>query len=277
MKKFTFIIIPPGSTKMIKFKVNKVIFSLIVLFVLFVLSYTVWIIFNFSSYTYQKERNKVLSKRYNELVNERENDKKKLKKIKSDLAQMEKMLDKISGIMGVNIGEKIDNNSEYYQNYEKKWVGNKLKEYNYVTRDSYLNLATPKFIPVSGWISSRFSKRKSPFTGKKEFHPAVDIVAPEGRIIRAGSSGKVIKIEENSNMGKVLYVYNKWGFVTIYAHNKRIFKTVGDEVNIGDKIAEVGITGNTTGPHLHYQVNLLNIPVDPEKYGLRLNDKKIMK
>lgn len=275
MKKFTIIIIPPGSTKMKKFRLGKIPFTLLILLLLLIIGYSVWLAFNLSSYVYQKEKIEKLSSRYDTLVKERKKDKKKLKKIKNELSNIENMMGKISNIMGVEINKKINNKKNYYQSYEKKWIGEKLKEYNYVTRDSYMNLSAPKFIPVSGWISSRFGMRKSPYTSKEEFHPAVDIIAPMERTIRAACSGKVINIEENSTMGKVLYIYNKWGYITKYAHNNKIFVNVGDEVEIGDKIAQVGVSGKTTGPHLHFQIELLNIPIDPEKYGMKLSDKRI--
>ncbi|TYB32197.1 MAG: M23 family metallopeptidase [Candidatus Mcinerneyibacterium aminivorans] len=275
MKKFTIIIIPPGSTKMKKLRLGKIPFFMLVLFLLLVITYSVWLAFNFSSYVYQKEKNEQLSARYDTLVKERKKDKQKLKKIKKELSQLENMMGKISNIMGVKIDKEVNNKKDYYQSYEKKWIGEKLKEYNYVTRDSYMNLSAPKFIPVSGWISSRFGTRKSPYTSKNEFHPAVDIIAPMGRTIRAAASGKVVNIKEDPTMGKVLYIYNKWGYLTKYAHNNKIFVNIGDKVEIGDKIAEVGVSGKTTGPHLHFQMELLRIPVDPEKYGMELSDKRI--
>ena len=77
MKKFTIIIIPPGSTKMKKLRLGKIPFFMLVLFLLLVIAYSVWLAFNFSSYVYQKEKNEQLSSRYETLVKERKKDKQK--------------------------------------------------------------------------------------------------------------------------------------------------------------------------------------------------------
>jgi len=105
----------------------------------------------------------------------------------------------------------------------------------------------------------------------------VDIVAPVGRKVRSASDGVVINIKNDPALGKVLYVYNRWGFVSIYAHNDKIYRNIGDSVKLGEEIAEVGITGKTTGPHLHFQLEMNNLPVDPEYSGMRVANKTLLR
>ncbi len=277
MKKITIMVVPPGSSNIFKFQLNKYLFAGLVALLLFVAVYTVWMMTNFSSYVYQKEKNKTLAMRYEMLVKEREEDKRKLEKIRKDLADMEGVLGKISDLVGVDMVAEMPREEYDDSDYETKWIGDKLKEYNYITRDSFLRLSTPQFIPVDGWISSRFGKRLSPFTNEQVFHAAVDIVAPVGRKVRSASDGVVINIKNDPALGKVLYVYNRWGFVSIYAHNDKIYRNIGDSVKLGEEIAEVGITGKTTGPHLHFQLEMNNLPVDPEYSGMRVANKTLLR
>ncbi len=277
MKKITVMIVPPGSSNIIKFQLNRILFYAMVALLLFVIGYTVWMVDNFSTYMYEKKKNKTLAARYEMLVREREEDKRKLEEIRKDLAEMEGVLVKISDLVGVDMTVDMPRDEFDDSEYETKWIGDKLREYNYITRDSFLLLATPQFIPVGGWISSRFDKRYSPFSDDYAFHYGVDIVAPVSRKIRAASDGRVINIKDDPILGKVLYVYNRWGFVTVYGHNDKIYKNIGDAVTLGEEIAEVGNTGKSTGPHLHFQIELGNIPVDPEYSGMRVANKTLLR
>lgn len=279
MKKITIMIIPPGSSRVIKFQLAYPAFYFILLVLVFVFIYSIWLIFNFSNYNWEKQKTKELKKRYAVLVKEREKDRKRLANIRKELSDMETMLKKVSSLMGINTGYNYNSSqSDNLENdYETKWLGDKLKEYNYISRDSFLRLTTPLFIPVEGWISSGFGKRKSPFTGETMFHLGVDIVAPEGRKVRAAADGIVINITDDTALGKVIYLLNNYGYVSIYGHNSKIFKHIGDTVKVGEVIAEIGVTGKTTGPHLHYQLELLNLPINPAYSGMKISDKKIIK
>ncbi len=94
-------------------------------------------------------------------------------------------------------------------------------------------------------------------------HNGIDIAAPIGTKIKAATGGEVIYSGERPGYGKVVIIKNSAGLETIYAHNKENLVNQGDIVNQGDVIATVGITGRTTGPHVHFEVRINNKPINP--------------
>lgn len=126
--------------------------------------------------------------------------------------------------------------------------------------------STPSIRPVSGWITSRFSHRISPFTGRREFHNALDIANRLKTPIIAPADGKVSFVGKRWLMGNVIEINHGHGFLTRYAHLDLSKKKKGERVKRGETIALMGNTGRSTGPHLHYQIYLNGLPVNPEKY-----------
>jgi murein DD-endopeptidase MepM/ murein hydrolase activator NlpD len=129
-------------------------------------------------------------------------------------------------------------------------------------------LCTPSVIPVDGWISSRFGYRTSPFTNGKEFHRGLDISAPKGTEIISPAKGRVTFTGWKGSLGRVVVIDHGYGIVTRYAHVNKSLVNKGDWVARGDVIAQVGNTGRSTGSHLHYEVHVHGIPVNPEHYIL---------
>jgi murein DD-endopeptidase MepM/ murein hydrolase activator NlpD len=127
---------------------------------------------------------------------------------------------------------------------------------------------TPSIWPTNGWVTSQFGYRRSPFTGQRELHKGLDISAPTGTPIYASASGKVVKVEKDHGYGKNIMVDHGSGIVTRYAHLSNYAVKKGDQVKRGQLIAYVGNTGRSTGPHLHYEVRLNGVPVDPLRYIL---------
>lgn len=128
--------------------------------------------------------------------------------------------------------------------------------------------STPSIWPVRGWVTSNFGKRLSPFTGTWKMHEGLDIATRMGTPIVAPADGRVIYVGVESGYGKLLVIDHGYGVVTRYGHNSKIFVKVGDEVKRGDKIAAVGSTGRSTGPHSHYEVRVNGVPVNPKNYIL---------
>lgn len=128
--------------------------------------------------------------------------------------------------------------------------------------------STPSIWPTRGWVTSGFGLRTSPFTGRKEKHKGWDIGARLGSSIRATADGVVAVSGRASGYGKVLEIRHGYGISTRYGHNSKNLVKVGDRVKRGDRIALVGSTGRSTGPHLHYEVLLSGVPVDPRNYIL---------
>ncbi|MEE4359154.1 MAG: M23 family metallopeptidase [Desulfococcaceae bacterium] len=127
---------------------------------------------------------------------------------------------------------------------------------------------TPAIRPAEGVLTSLFGERDSPFTGGSEFHKGLDIAAPVGTDIIAPADGKVTFADRKGSFGKLMVINHGFGIVTRYAHLDDFAKKVGDTVKRGEKIATMGNTGRSTGPHLHYEVRLNSVPVDPGNYIL---------
>ncbi len=128
--------------------------------------------------------------------------------------------------------------------------------------------ATPSIKPVSGIITSPFGYRNSPFTGKKTFHSGLDISNRTGIRIVSTAAGKVIFTGKKDNYGNVVVIDHGYGKATKYAHLRDILVHSGQHVKRGEIIATLGNTGQSTGPHLHYEVLVNGTPVNPSKYIL---------
>lgn len=127
---------------------------------------------------------------------------------------------------------------------------------------------TPAIRPTDGMLTSKFGMRRSPFTGRSEFHKGLDIANRKGTPVFATADGNVIYADKKSFWGNLIVIDHGHGMVTRYAHLNKFLVKPGDTVKRGQKIAEVGNTGRSTGPHLHYEVSLNGTPVDPKKYIL---------
>jgi len=130
--------------------------------------------------------------------------------------------------------------------------------------------ATPNRRPVQGFFSHGYGWRRDPFTGEREFHYGVDIVAETGTPILAPADGVVTRARRMQGYGKMVHVSHGFGMATRYGHLSEILVRPGQRVQRGDVIGRVGSTGRSTGPHLHYEVFKAGRRVDPRKY---LGDK----
>lgn len=139
----------------------------------------------------------------------------------------------------------------------------------YLESRKSLLASTPSIRPTSGWISSGFGYRKSPFTGRREFHQGMDIATRMGTPVVAPADGTITFVGRKGGLGRAVVVDHGHGFVTRYGHLKKCLVKNGACVKRGDKIALVGNTGRTTAPHLHYEVRLNGLPVNPKKYILK--------
>ncbi|MFH1985306.1 MAG: M23 family metallopeptidase [Pseudomonadota bacterium] len=127
---------------------------------------------------------------------------------------------------------------------------------------------TPSIRPAKGWITSRFEERESPFTGRQEFHHALDIASDSGTPILATADGVIAFAGKKWLLGNTVVIDHGHGMITRYAHCSEVLKKPGDPVKRGDIIAHMGNTGRSTGPHVHYEVRLNGVPVNPEDYIL---------
>lgn len=128
--------------------------------------------------------------------------------------------------------------------------------------------ATPSIRPVNGWVTSKFGYRKSPFSRTSRMHHGLDIAANFGTPVRAPAEGIVSYVGYDGGYGKLVSIDHGYGVVTRYGHNAQIFVKVGQKIKRGEKIAAVGNTGRSTGPHLHYEIRVNGVPVDPNQFIL---------
>lgn len=131
--------------------------------------------------------------------------------------------------------------------------------------------ANRKFMPTlppvqDGWFSSNFGYRIDPFTGQQSMHEGIDFPAETGTPIVATASGKVIYAEYHAAYGKMIEIDHGNGLVSRYAHTSALYAKEGDLVVRGQKIAAVGSTGRSTGPHLHFEVRLNGVPQNPARF-----------
>lgn len=134
-------------------------------------------------------------------------------------------------------------------------------------RESLID-ATPNIQPVRGWMTSRFGYRLSPFTNRPVMHAGLDIAASPGTPVFSPADGVVSFAGYDPGYGKLVSIDHGYGVVTRYGHNSQIYVKVGQKISRRDIVSAVGNTGRSTGPHLHYEVRVNNVPVDPLNYIL---------
>lgn len=129
--------------------------------------------------------------------------------------------------------------------------------------------ATPTEWPVQGYVSSGLGSRISPWTGEQEFHSGIDIPKPLGSPVYAPADGVVGFVGQSEASGRALILGHGEGIVTHYAHLSKTHVKEGQFVKKGERIGDVGNTGRSTGPHLHYEVRVNGFPIDPRRHLLK--------
>lgn len=142
---------------------------------------------------------------------------------------------------------------------------------NYFRNQSQELSTTPSVLPAQGFLSSTFGSRHNPFTNAPDFHEGIDITNEIGTPVVAPASGMVIFAGVKGNYGNVIEIQHDNGISTLYGHLSKIRVKLGQRVNRWDIIGEIGNTGHSTGPHLHYEVHVSDQPVNPIPYILDLD------
>ncbi len=125
----------------------------------------------------------------------------------------------------------------------------------------------PTSLPLeASWNASSFGWRLDPFTGEADMHPGVDFPAETGTPIRAAAAGVVINVEKNPSYGHMVDVDHGDDLVTRYAHCSKVLVQPGALVKRGQVVAEVGSTGRSTGPHLHFEVRIHGVAQNPNRF-----------
>jgi len=300
-KKISFIVLDNAGSPVKNLTVSKALFRFISLCFMAVLILTAFVFYDYYSLTKQElEIN--ITKQSEEIISQRKQIQKfaeEVNNLKSNLVELNNFEKKIRII--ANIEKPSDKDSLF-------GIGGSIpedldsqvpltKKYNSLMREMHaqtqqINLATinqqkgfeslliyledqrnllsstPAISPTKGWITSEFGYRISPFTGLREFHKGLDIATRLGTPIISTADGTVTFAGNQGYLGKVIVIDHGHGMVTHYGHVKEIMKKRGEKVKRGDTIALVGVSGRSTGPHVHYSVLLNGVPVNPRKYIL---------
>ena len=125
---------------------------------------------------------------------------------------------------------------------------------------------TPSIWPAPGYVTSNFGWRRSPFTGQRHFHRGIDLMNRTGTPIRGTAAGRVTKVSDEKFWGKTIAIEHLGGTITRFGHLSSFNVSVGDSVRRGDVIGYMGASGRSTGPHLHYQIEINGGAVDPMQF-----------
>lgn len=117
--------------------------------------------------------------------------------------------------------------------------------------------------PVRSYVTSPYGYRRSPFTGVRQFHSGLDIGAPTGTSIKAAMAGRVNTVGSNDSLGHYVVISHHSGYRTLYAHMSAVAVKPGAYVGMGQHVGDVGSTGLSTGPHLHFTVYKNGVTVNP--------------
>ncbi|HEY4319424.1 MAG TPA: M23 family metallopeptidase [Herbaspirillum sp.] len=164
------------------------------------------------------------------------------------MSELQKALDAFA----VDMGHRVD----YMNVVETALMSDKIK-----------SRLLPTMQPVNVmYNSSSFGWRIDPFTGGNAFHEGLDFPAPVGTPIHAAAAGVVIAAEFHPQYGNMLDIDHGNDIMTRYAHASQLYAKVGDIVKRGQHIADIGTTGRSTGPHLHFEVRIRGAAQDPRKF-----------
>jgi murein DD-endopeptidase MepM/ murein hydrolase activator NlpD len=299
-KKFTILLLPEGSDKVRKITApEKLIFTLAALILLIVLVMG-WIINDYSKVKtqmpelqYLKKENKTQKTHLISLT-------KKIEQINQQMAELQEFDYKLkvmanivqpSGdqdqFLGVGGSDVTSFNPDYRSEVANKSLIQKMHKSlenleteiavssisqielsNFLKKQKSLLASTPSIKPTEGWLSSGFGYRISPFTNQREFHKGLDIATRIGTPVIAPADGLVVFIGREGHLGRTIAINHGYNIVTRYGHLSNFKVEKGEHVKRAQVIGEVGNSGRCTGPHLHYEVHLNSIPVNPLQYIL---------
>ncbi|MBN2059219.1 MAG: M23 family metallopeptidase [Deltaproteobacteria bacterium] len=299
LRKFTIVLLPDGARKVRQLKIPKFLISIIFILILAAIAFQGWVISDYKKIKAmlpelaQKENeNKQLKTQLASLAH-------KFDEVNTRMAEYKKFDDKLRVMVDL---EPDENNFQFLgiggsdpalldpkytvEKAHRKLVRlmhqsldnldteislqtqKKSELYSFLEERKSMLSCTPSIWPTKGWITSNFGNRISPFTDQKEFHSGLDISARTGSPIIAPADGIVDSIGSTYGFGKTIIIKHGYGHKTKYAHLSEYLVKKGEKVKRGQHIGLVGSSGRTTGPHLHYEVHVKDVPVDPLRYIL---------
>ena len=125
---------------------------------------------------------------------------------------------------------------------------------------------TPSIWPVLGHITDSFGERLDPFSGEGAFHTGVDVASDYGAPVHATGDGIITIAENHAGYGRLVVIDHGFGITTWYAHLSSFSAVPGARIKRGEVVGYTGISGRSTGPHVHYEVRMNNAPINPWRY-----------
>jgi murein DD-endopeptidase MepM/ murein hydrolase activator NlpD len=153
------------------------------------------------------------------------------------------------------LGEAVDRQGDLFIFSESRLVQNRLDA-----------LLQPTAMPLDGTIGSGFGFRADPFSARAALHTGLDFPAEPGTPIMASAGGVVVFAGWHDEYGNLVEIDHGKGLITRYAHGRKLHVQAGDLVKRGQQVSEVGTTGRSTGPHLHFEVLVQGVPQDPVRF-----------
>jgi len=299
LKKITIVYLPDGINAVRQFKVPKVLFNIILLLSLSVAAFFFWVSNNYMELKKNIPEKLTLLQQNAQYKNQLKSLAGKIDQMNKKVAELKEFETKLKIMVNLDTGEdgtqflgvggsdssilesedssgkspqrlvslmhqSLDNlNAEI--SVQKR---EKTELYSFLESQKTMFSCTPSVTPAAGWVSSRFGYRVSPFTSKKEFHSGLDIASRVGTEILSSADGVVTSVGKSDGLGIHIVINHGYGFKTIYGHLSKTLVKDGQTVKRGQDIALMGNTGRSTGSHLHYEVQLNEVPVNPERYIL---------
>ncbi|MBN1626688.1 MAG: peptidoglycan DD-metalloendopeptidase family protein [Deltaproteobacteria bacterium] len=299
LKKITIVYLPDGINAVKQFKVPKLFLKLFMVLFLSITAGIVWVSSDYLKLKKNIPEKLSLLNQNNQYKNQLISLAGKIDQINKKVAELKEFENKIKIMVNLDTGEEetqflgiggsdfsLLESEDATANSDQKLIGlmhqslenisteisvqaqEKTELFDFIESQKSMFACTPSISPTEGWVSSRFGYRVSPFTNKKEFHSGLDISSRMGTEIVAPADGVVASVAKSDGMGINITINHGYGFKTIYGHLSKTIVKTGQAIKRGQIIALMGNTGRSTGPHLHYEVHLNDVAVNPERYIL---------
>jgi murein DD-endopeptidase MepM/ murein hydrolase activator NlpD len=288
-KRFTILIIPEGSHRVRRFALKRSVLKWsaagAVCCGLLMIGLTVFAVranFDRNEFDRLREQARVHQQEMGQLVGKLENMRKELVvmaqndakvRVINKLTKSKAEAELLGGVGGPAVGDaSIDSLTSLQQQIDGLRREVDLRRVSQEEIQGFLNDqrsqlgSRPVGWPAKGWVTSNFGVRRDPFDGQRRMHEGLDIAARTGAPVVATAAGIVREVGTEPGYGKLVVIDHGYGFSTAYGHNSRILVKVGQRIKRGDLIATAGNTGRSSGPHVHYEVRLNGVPVNPNKY-----------
>jgi len=271
LKHHTVILVPHTRARFRKWRIsNRQLFAGITIVIL-MLAISLFSTWSFFTKTIDQQQLAGLAEENQQLREVNQEFEDSIRELKSRLSEFEQRTQQLAIVAGLD-GIDVDQQSgvggdELHDRYLS--LSGQLDEIQANLKEKGRQLAaTPSISPVRGILTSGYGYRRDPITGQKALHLAVDLSTAPGQPVVATADGIVLQAERSGRLGNAVMIAHGFGYATRYAHLSRSKVEAGARVNRGDVIGYVGNTGRATGFHLHYEIRLDGMPVNPLIYIL---------